>query len=566
MQLKQYHKFIFFLFFISLTGYGQSFVVPDSLKSKTYEELKAAFLKTFETDKFKAKIYIDIYSGRAKNTGDSSNIARSYGLRSLLYSPLDIKRIQMLDSAILYGKNADIKHYPELLYNKRALSFRAQGDPKNQLKDYLMALKYAKRDDNEAYVYLVKKNISYLKMGLGKYNEARAILKECIAYHESNMEANKGKWDTIYYLRTLSSLSSAYRLNNQLDSARVLNQKGLKFKSLRRDDRVSIFDLDDAILDYFDERYVDAKSKLEGFLPIFIDSISKDVYENDIIYAYFYLGKANKALNEIEEAFSYFKKVDSLLKGSNYFMSEQRQTYFELADYYKEKNDYPNQLEYIDKLLKVDSALNNNYRLVSDQLLLEFDTPKLLEEKQKVITALEAENKIIYSKNIIISLLLGLSLFGVIYYNYRQRLFKKRFIQLRDKTAKKDDASKQSSGSTLNKETVNNLLDQLQKFEESKGFLKATLNAKDLAKSFGSNSSYLSKVINTFKEKTFSTYINDLRIDFVIDRLQKDRMFRKYTIKAIAQEIGFNNAEAFSKAFYKNTGIYPSYFIKELEK
>jgi len=39
-----------------------------------------------------------------------------------------------------------------------------------------------------------------------------------------------------------------------------------------------------------------------------------------------------------------------------------------------------------------------------------------------------------------------------------------------------------------------------------------------------------------------------------------------YTIKALASESGFNTTEAFSKSFYKKTGIYPSYFIKELKK
>ena len=38
------------------------------------------------------------------------------------------------------------------------------------------------------------------------------------------------------------------------------------------------------------------------------------------------------------------------------------------------------------------------------------------------------------------------------------------------------------------------------------------------------------------------------------------------TIKAIANEMGFNTTEAFSKSFYKSTGIYPSFFIKQLEK
>ena len=37
-------------------------------------------------------------------------------------------------------------------------------------------------------------------------------------------------------------------------------------------------------------------------------------------------------------------------------------------------------------------------------------------------------------------------------------------------------------------------------------------------------------------------------------------------IKLSINEIGFNNTESFSKAFYRKTGIYPSYFIKEIEK
>ena len=41
---------------------------------------------------------------------------------------------------------------------------------------------------------------------------------------------------------------------------------------------------------------------------------------------------------------------------------------------------------------------------------------------------------------------------------------------------------------------------------------------------------------------------------------------RKYTIKAIAAECGYKNAESFSKAFYKINGIYPSYYIKKIEK
>ncbi len=170
----------------------------------------------------------------------------------------------------------------------------------------------------------------------------------------------------------------------------------------------------------------------------------------------------------------------------------------------------------------------------------------------------------------IISLLLIMSIAGVGYYYYRQQIYKKRFIQLLDKdehkdTIKKTAIYKTGVSSSISEEALEHLLTQLQQFEDQKGYLARNINAKDLAKSFGSNSSYLSIVINTYKQKSISQYINDLRIGFAIDKLQSDATFRKYTIKAIAKDVGFNSSEIFAKKFYKNTGIYPSYFIKKLE-
>jgi len=48
--------------------------------------------------------------------------------------------------------------------------------------------------------------------------------------------------------------------------------------------------------------------------------------------------------------------------------------------------------------------------------------------------------------------------------------------------------------------------------------------------------------------------------------LKDDRIFRRYTIKTISYECGFSNPESFSKYFYKKYKIYPSFFIKQLEK
>ena len=74
----------------------------------------------------------------------------------------------------------------------------------------------------------------------------------------------------------------------------------------------------------------------------------------------------------------------------------------------------------------------------------------------------------------------------------------------------------------------------------------------------------MSKIINHYQKKTFTYYINDLRIDYVVNRLKEDISFRKYTIEAIGKEAGFKTSRAFSEGFKKKTGLYPSYFISKL--
>ncbi len=568
-----YHKFyslFFIIIFSSFIGYGQSFSEPDSLKNKSYEELKDGFFKYLDSNKVKAKIYIDTYLSKAKGLKDSSRIGKSYHIKTWLYDFSDIRKIKTLDSAIQYSKSIHSKHYPEVLYNQRALAYGDQGNLENQLRDYLTALEYSKKNKNEPYINLLKNNIAVLKIDLTKYEEAKVLLKECLIYKEKEMINKGGKWDSIHYFYSLVNQIRAYRSNNQLDSARILNNKGLKLISQKSYAGVSIFDLNDGVFDYYNREYHLAEKKIIKVLNTKYDYDNSDLEK--LIYGYFYLGKVYTKLDQKRKSIFYFKKIDSINdRGLNSISREVRLTYVELVDYFKSKNDYPNQLFYLNKLLKIDSILSSNYKIVGDKLLKEFDTKELVEEKQRIIAKLKKEKADISTTNIIISTFLALSLLGLGYYYYRQDLYRKRFIALLKKTEQtnqknRDLNSTEVESTSINKEVVNSLLDQLEKFEAEQQYLASNLNIKDLAKRFGSNSSYLSKVVNTFKEKSFSNYINDLRINYAVQRLKEDAVFRKYTVKAIGQEIGFKNPDAFSKAFYKQTGIHPSYFIKEIEK
>ena len=73
-----------------------------------------------------------------------------------------------------------------------------------------------------------------------------------------------------------------------------------------------------------------------------------------------------------------------------------------------------------------------------------------------------------------------------------------------------------------------------------------------MAKDFNSNRDYLSKSVNELKAKNFSQYLNELRINYIVEELSHNEKIRKYTIAAIADSIGYNNSESFSNAFRKN--------------
>ncbi|MGK0421584.1 MAG: AraC-like DNA-binding protein, partial [Polaribacter sp.] len=49
-------------------------------------------------------------------------------------------------------------------------------------------------------------------------------------------------------------------------------------------------------------------------------------------------------------------------------------------------------------------------------------------------------------------------------------------------------------------------------------------------------------------------------------KLKLDKNYRKYTIKYLAEEIGYTSASSFTRAFKKHKGIIPSEFIKSLSE
>ncbi|NND63128.1 MAG: AraC family transcriptional regulator [Flavobacteriaceae bacterium] len=220
-------------------------------------------------------------------------------------------------------------------------------------------------------------------------------------------------------------------------------------------------------------------------------------------------------------------------------------------------------LRYLDKFLFIDSILKVNYQFFEPEHIRKFETPRLLEQKENLIAQLEKENKSSRIRNWWIGGGLSLSLLILGYYINRQLVYKKRFIALLNAENQHNSSAHKNE---ISSEVVDHILDRLRKFENEKEFLTSELSLQLLAKKIHTNSNYLSRVINLKMGKNFSQYIHDLRIEYSMRELLAQKKYRNYTIKAIAEDCGYTNAESFSRAFYKKNGIYPSYYIKKLNK
>ena len=136
------------------------------------------------------------------------------------------------------------------------------------------------------------------------------------------------------------------------------------------------------------------------------------------------------------------------------------------------------------------------------------------------------------------------------------------------KSESKTEAKQKSTKLAINisSKTEQNLLDKLNEFESTKGFLKKEVNLNYLAKQFNTNTKYLSEIIKSYKNKNFNQYLNELRIDYLIEQLKTDDKVLNTKLSYLASDFGFNSHSSFSTIFTQYVGKTPSEYIKDLKE
>jgi len=143
---------------------------------------------------------------------------------------------------------------------------------------------------------------------------------------------------------------------------------------------------------------------------------------------------------------------------------------------------------------------------------------------------------------------------------------KKRTDNVKGKESKAQVRKLGSDKNYLDEDVKQIILTKLNRLEEETFFLHSKCSLHSLAETLQTNQKYLSQVINHEKNANFNNYINNLRIDYLLNRLLEDKEYRNSKLSYIATTSGFNNLNTFYSAFKKRLGILPSYFIEKLNE
>ncbi|KRD58694.1 histidine kinase [Flavobacterium sp. Root935] len=539
----------------SLTAQNNPNRIRDSLTFKSYEYLDDRIYE-YKNDSLKASPYLYAYLNKAKKEKNHEETVNAY--QNILHeSPMNL-RLKYADSMVMAAAKSKSNELIGSAFLSKGIVYYSQKNYVKAYDYYIKANESISKTENEYLIYKTKYHIAQIKYYLGFYDEAISLFNECLAYFKKNQERP--------YLNSLHSLSVCYNKVGDYSRCSQTNTLGLaECERLKIPEMEFFFKHSEGINQYFLNNYYTSIQMLQEVLP-HLNAMTEFA---NVSIANFYIGKNYWKLQLPAKAVPYFKKVEKAFIEKGYIRPDLREVFELMIKYYKKENNLKSQLYYMDQLLKADSVLTDNNRYLMGKIHKQYDTKEILLEKEKIQQQLVKEK---YYDVILISVVVVL-FSAVIYGTYNHFETKKRNKIKFDLLLEKNENSsiqKQSPEkfeiTDIAQETVQQIIRHLEKFERDKKFLHKEATLAALTVRFNTNSKYLSKVIYHRSGKHFADYINDLKIDYLVELLRNSSAHRNYSISSLAEEAGFTSTPRLTNAFRSKTGISLSYFLKKLRK
>ncbi|WP_046757981.1 tetratricopeptide repeat protein [Kordia jejudonensis] len=531
--------------------------------NKTSEQLLALIKEYKKTDLPKALAFSDELIFSARKAKDTFQLLEGYLQKGVVMTHLGDydKAIDLLKRQLpLLEKDSytEMKcRYNIGIGNAYVLTWKNS----EALDFYQKANKIATTHGYGNWKCIAQVNTAKVMRNIGDKQEALNIYKEM--YAQANdfevSEANK--------LRIFMGIGGTLLTLNKPDSALYYSRKGLKISKELNDKMLESYFYHDIGIAYTQKK--EYKEALKNLYKVtnYTKAIKNDERSAESL---FYIGKCYYGLGKYELASEQFEQVIVIIDGSDEIKNSKFEpqelvdTYNLLAECYQKLKKDEKLIELVksnQKKLSIEINDNNNKVKATLYKSQNKELADILKQKEKF------QQKLLY---IIFALLVAV-LGCFFYYKKKAKRDKMKFEAL-IKLQKESEVQEKSTPKTntnkiiINDAKVHEIIKRLKKLEEQEYYLEVSCSLSKMAKKAKTNGTYLTKILKEHEGKAFYEYINTLRINYTIKRLQADKQFRKYAIKHIAKEVGYKSPESFTKHFKKTTGINPSYYIKEIEK
>lgn len=479
--------------------------------------------------------------------------------------------------------------------NYRGLTYWKRGNYGKALSSYQEGVKLSSQINDVVQILKFKANIALLNESVGNYQLSIKILKQNNAFLDKNEslyerdQFQNAKSNT--YINLGNSYEGYYSKNREkrdlLDSAEFFYKKAISYSDKFIDNKInSKLSLGNIYL---------FKKDFNNAEKIYYDiSVYAKQANNEYLFqiANYNLGDLYYSLKKYDRALIFLKKVDSIsVKNKTTENSYFKSNYIQ-AKIYSKKNEpelaYKHSKLYLDSYEKYEGnmreeALEVNYQLGTADLSEEMLD---LQERYKYEVFWSKALKVFY-----VILVIGIVFFLIKNIRDKNKAQKKMNAlieefkaNLEKKEIEKAEISdieiekplvetpeleevllkKENANLSIDEAKENKIVEKLLALEEKLEYLNADFTLSYVAKKIKTNTTYLSYVVNKRFGKSFGEYSNELKINYVINQMITNHLYRKYSTQAIAESVGFKNAVSFAKSFRKRTGVSPAQFANNI--
>jgi len=526
----------------------------DYLLDTTYQSIMDLEDEAYEKgDLQRLRNLTEVHINKAKNESNVLELASGYYYRTIIEEPE--LAIAYSDSIILVTAQSDHLEYPTFGYILKAIIYYDKGDYQLSLQNYITAYNLAVEKNNLNDQLTCSMAIAAIRNLNGQPHAAADIYTRSLKV----LKKEKDFENTYYndYMILMYNLALAHLRLSQLDSSRQYYKAGID-KALSNNDKMEYRDfvLVGAQLDYYEGDYQIARDTLLKYV-FQLEGKSKAI-------KLYYLAKIAQYSGNNKQAITYFQQIDSIVGASREPFDNIKEVYQQLVMYYSLEENQKREIDAIEKLIFFDSLMTSEQKGIIEQATVAYDIPYLKRQKSKAEEQLKAKGIWIF----VLGSMAGLAiLIGVYLYIKAQKTRTKvKELLAGSKRPKPPSPKVEEYPTSVPKEIRDDILMKLEAFEKSDHYLSKELDMAQLAQEMDTNTSYLSTVINHYKEMSFPNYLKDLKITTAIDRLSSEPELLKYNYQGLADTFGFKTGESFSRAFYSKTGVYPSKVLKELKQ